>query len=70
MTVKGGIKLKNRGVIKVKGNLRSKFIENAIIEVDGDVIVEGSILNSKIYCLILLSSLLFIYYSGGPLISI
>jgi len=51
MSVKGGIKLKNRGVIKVKGNLRSKFIENAILEVDGDVIIEGSILNSKIYCI-------------------
>jgi uncharacterized protein (DUF342 family) len=64
MTVKGGIKLKNRGVIKVKGNLRSKFIENAIIEVDGDVIVEGSILNSKIYCL---GSVLLIGATSGIL---
>lgn len=51
LSVKGGIKLKNRGVIRVKGNVRSKFIENAILEVEGDIIVEGSILNSKIYCL-------------------
>jgi uncharacterized protein (DUF342 family) len=64
MTVKGGIKLKNRGVIKVKGNLRSKFIENAIIEVDGDVIVEGSILNSKIFCL---GSVLLIGATSGIL---
>jgi uncharacterized protein (DUF342 family) len=64
MTVKGGIKLKNRGVIKVKGNLRSKFIENAIIEVDGDVIVEGSILNSKIYCI---GSVLLIGATSGIL---
>jgi uncharacterized protein (DUF342 family) len=64
MSVKGGIKLKNRGIIKVKGNLRSKFIENAILEVDGDVIVEGSILNSKIYCL---GSVLLIGATSGIL---
>lgn len=51
LIVKGGIKLKNQGVIKVKGNVRAKFIENANLEVDGDIIVEGSILGSKVYCL-------------------
>ncbi len=51
LIVKGGIKLKNTGVIKVKGNVRAKFIENANLHVDGDVIIEGSILGSKVYCL-------------------
>lgn len=51
LIVKGGIKLKNSGIIKVKGNVRAKFLENANIEVDGDVIVEGTILGSKVYCL-------------------
>jgi uncharacterized protein (DUF342 family) len=51
LIVKGGIKLKGSGVIKVKGNVRAKFLENVHIQVDGDVIVEASILNSKVYCL-------------------
>lgn len=48
---KGGIKTNMKGVLKIGGNLRTKFIENSIIEVDGDVQVEQAILNSKIYCL-------------------
>ncbi|GBF51765.1 hypothetical protein LPTSP4_33030 [Leptospira ryugenii] len=51
LEVKGGIKGKSKGVIRVKGDIRTKFIENAIIEVDGDCIVENFILGSKIFCL-------------------
>jgi uncharacterized protein (DUF342 family) len=52
LIVKGGVKLKNRGTsIKVRGNVRAKFIENAIMEVDGDIVIEGWIINSEIYCL-------------------
>ncbi|MCB1160106.1 MAG: DUF342 domain-containing protein [Leptospiraceae bacterium] len=51
LMVKGGIKTNSKGVIKVAGSLRSKFIENSVLEVDGDVYVDFSILNSKIYTL-------------------
>lgn len=52
LEVKAGIKGKARGnVIRVRGELRAKFIENSVIEVDGDCIVENFILNSKILCL-------------------
>lgn len=53
LEVKGGIKGKDKtkGLIKVHGDIRAKFIENANIEVEGDVIVENNILNSKILCL-------------------
>lgn len=49
--VKAGIKTRNRNVIKVGGTVKAKFIENAVMEVDGDIIVEGSILNADIQCL-------------------
>lgn len=51
LEVKGGVKGKGKGIIRVKGDLRTKFIENAIIEIDGDCIVENFILGSKIFCL-------------------
>jgi uncharacterized protein (DUF342 family) len=51
LEVKGGVKGKGKGVIKIKGDLHSKFIENAVLEVDGDCIIENFILGSKIYCL-------------------
>ncbi|WP_411823736.1 FapA family protein [Leptospira sp. 'Mane'] len=51
LEVKGGVKGKGKGIIRVKGDLRTKFIENAIIEVDGDCVVENFILGSKIFCL-------------------
>ena len=49
--VKGGIKAKAKGLVKIAGNVKAKFIENSILEVGGDLIIEGYILNSKIYCL-------------------
>ncbi|TGJ99619.1 DUF342 domain-containing protein [Leptospira semungkisensis] len=51
LEVSGGIKGDSKTVIKISGHLYAKFIENAEIEVDGDVVVEGFILNSKIHCL-------------------
>lgn len=51
LEVKGGVKGKGKGVIRIKGELRTKFVENAILEVDGDCIIENFILGSKIYCL-------------------
>ncbi|MCZ8155997.1 MAG: FapA family protein [Leptospira sp.] len=51
LEVKGGVKGKGKGVIRIKGDLHSKFIENAVIEVDGDCIIENFILGSKILCL-------------------
>ncbi|TGK21892.1 DUF342 domain-containing protein [Leptospira fluminis] len=51
LEVSGGIKGDGKNVIKVGGHLSAKFIENAEIEVDGDLVVEGFVLNSKIFCL-------------------
>jgi len=51
LEAKGGIKVKGRRAIKIGGDLKAKFVENSVLEVDGDVILEGSVLNSKIYCL-------------------
>lgn len=53
LTIKGGIKGKDRtkGTIFVGGNLKAKFIENATIEVEGDILIENNILNSHILCL-------------------
>ncbi len=51
LEVSGGIKGDGKTVIKVGGHLYAKFIENAEIEVNGDVVVEGFILNSKIHSL-------------------
>ncbi len=49
--VAGGIKAKSKGIIKIGGNLKTKFVENTTLEISGDAIIEGYILNSKIYCL-------------------
>lgn len=43
LTVQGGISFKERGLIKVAGNLHARFIRNAIIEAGGDVYVEREI---------------------------
>ncbi|MBK8396976.1 MAG: DUF342 domain-containing protein [Leptospiraceae bacterium] len=49
--VKGGIKAKAKGLVKIAGTVKAKFIENSILEIGGDLIIEGYILNSKIFCL-------------------
>ena len=49
--VKGGIKAKAKGLVKIAGSVKAKFIENSILEIGGDLIIEGYILNSKIFYL-------------------
>ena len=49
--VKGGIKAKAKGLVKIAGSVKAKFIENSILEIGGDLVIEGYILNSKIFCL-------------------
>lgn len=51
LIVRGGVKTGQKGTIKVKGSVKTKFIENTILELDGDLHAEISILNSKVYCL-------------------
>ncbi|HAN44737.1 MAG TPA: hypothetical protein DCP97_05035 [Ruminococcaceae bacterium] len=49
ITVDGGINGMNRGVIVAGGNLKTKFIENSFIEVEGSIFAE-SIMSSKVRC--------------------
>ncbi|WCL50211.1 DUF342 domain-containing protein [Leptospira sp. GIMC2001] len=67
LDIKGGIKGRdrNKGLLKVNGDLHAKFIENANIEVAGDLIVENYILNSKILCL----GSVFVTADAGSIIS-
>ena len=51
LSVGGGIRTKGRNKIRVTGDVRAKFIENSIFEVDGDIVLEGAIVNSTIYCM-------------------
>ncbi len=43
-----GVKGRGKGLITAKGNIKVKFLENAIVECDGDLYVDGSIVNSKV----------------------
>ncbi len=43
LTVQGGISFKERGLIKVAGNLHARFIRNAVIEAGGDIYVDREI---------------------------
>jgi uncharacterized protein (DUF342 family) len=67
LDVKGGIKGKDKakGLIRVTGDVNAKFIENASLEVEGDVIVENNILNSNILCL----GSIFITSDNGSIVS-
>lgn len=51
LKIHGGIRTNGKGTIKIHGNLTAKFIENTVLEVDGDIVIEGAIIHSKIYCL-------------------
>ncbi len=46
--VRGGIFGKDKGSIQAGGGLQAKVVENAIVEVGGDIIVERAILHSKV----------------------
>ncbi|MCF6286132.1 MAG: FapA family protein, partial [Candidatus Hydrogenedentes bacterium] len=43
ITVHGGISCKERGVIKVAGNLHARFIRNTDIDAGGDIYVDGEL---------------------------
>lgn len=43
-----GIKGRGKGLITAKGNIKVRFLENAVLECDGDLYVDGSIVNSKV----------------------
>lgn len=43
ITVQGGISCKERGIIRVAGNLHARFLRNADIEVGGDIYVDREI---------------------------
>jgi len=51
LIVQQGIIGRNRGIIKVAGKVKAKFIENYYVEAKGSVYVENGILNSTIYTL-------------------
>ncbi|RHX89960.1 FapA family protein [Leptospira stimsonii] len=48
LIVHGGIKGGTDDIIQVIGRVQAKFIENARLETEGDIIIEGAILNSTI----------------------
>ncbi|MEW5947079.1 MAG: FapA family protein [bacterium] len=47
--VKRGILTRAKGVVSAEGNVYAKFIENSIVEAEGNVVVENAILNSRVY---------------------
>jgi len=51
LTVNHGIIGKNKGVVKVKGSINAKFIENCYVEAGGNINVATSILNSVVHSL-------------------
>ncbi|MBW0434574.1 DUF342 domain-containing protein [Leptospira yasudae] len=65
LIVHGGIKGSGTEIIQVTGRVQAKFIENAHLETEGDIIIEGAILNSTVDTLgsVLLSG------SNGNLVS-
>ncbi|AXR68491.1 DUF342 domain-containing protein [Leptospira mayottensis] len=48
LIVHGGIKGSGAEIIRVTGRIQAKFIENAHLETEGDIVIEGAILNSTI----------------------
>lgn len=46
--IRGGVFGKDKGSIQARGNFQAKVVENALIEVEGDVVVERAILHSKV----------------------
>lgn len=43
-----GILGRNQGVVRVKGNLEAKFIENCRVDVFGDINIKSAVLNSRV----------------------
>ncbi|EMM71169.1 FapA family protein [Leptospira weilii] len=48
LIVHGGIKGSGTEIIRITGRVQAKFIENARLETEGDIVTEGAILNSTI----------------------
>ncbi|EQA62760.1 DUF342 domain-containing protein [Leptospira alexanderi] len=48
LIVHGGIKGSGTEIIRVTGRIQAKFIENTHLETEGDIVIEGAILNSTI----------------------
>ncbi|ABJ76535.1 DUF342 domain-containing protein [Leptospira borgpetersenii] len=48
LIVHGGIKGSGTEIVRVTGRIQAKFIENAHLETEGDIVLEGAILNSTI----------------------
>lgn len=46
--VKRGILTRAKGLVYAEGNVYAKFIENSVVEAEGNVVVETAILNSKL----------------------
>jgi uncharacterized protein len=49
VVVKRGILTREKGLVTADGNIYAKFIENATVECEGNVVVETAILNSRVY---------------------
>ncbi|HOX28305.1 MAG TPA: FapA family protein, partial [bacterium] len=48
--VKRGILTRAKGVVSAQGDVYARFIENSIVEAEGNIIVETAILNSRVSC--------------------
>lgn len=48
LIVHGGIKGSSTDIIQVTGRVQAKFIENSHLETEGDIVIEGAILNSTV----------------------
>ena len=49
VVVKRGILTRGKGTVSAEGRVLAKFIENSIVEAEGNVVVETAIMNSQIY---------------------
>ncbi len=48
--VKRGILTRGKGLVRAEGSVYAKFIENSVVEAEGNVLVETAILNSSVNC--------------------
>ena len=51
LVVEGGIKGRGEAQIRIDGSIRAKFIENAVLEAHGDIVVEKAVMHSEIHTL-------------------
>jgi len=50
VSVRGGIAMEGRNLIRARGNITAAFAQDAVLEAEGDVIINGGIINSFITC--------------------